>query len=172
MKKWLLGLATICLLLLLANALAIWWVERGVASRLAAVRATGAATSLTELEAEAQAVPDADNAAVLLLQMRPRLDAFYAAHRELLKTADFADEIPDGGPRPITTAAQVAAGEALLAEYADLEPLVPVVWLESRLLADAAADWQRADRAGRGDARGGAVERSAHGRARGARSTG
>lgn len=124
MKKWLLGLAMICLLLLLANALAIWWVERGVASRIAAIRARGAATSLADLEAEAQAVSEVDNAAVILLQMQPRLETFHAAHQALLKTEDFADEVPDGGPRPITTAAQLAAGEALLAEYADLEPLV------------------------------------------------
>jgi hypothetical protein len=119
LRYWIVGGLFVAALVLLGNALMAWRVNAGFANRVAAIRAAGDPASIAELKPPR--VPDAENAAVVLDRMRPRLKAFDADYRALLQTPAFIAEIEEFRPGQSMSGEQSAAVERLLASHGDIE---------------------------------------------------
>ena len=104
---------------LIANAVAAWQMESRLQSRLQAIRAAGDPATIAELAPPT--IPDAENAAVILERIQPRLSEFsheYAQFYESPLGKNY-DELQDRAEPG--TAEQMAAIRAILNKYQDVE---------------------------------------------------
>ena len=127
MRKWLskrvwtrlaVGLAILVAIALIANAFMDWYTERQLQSRIKAIRAGGDPASIADLEPKP--IPDEENAAAILDQLDPRIDAFSKDYARFFDSpmGEAYDELTDRGERPSNE--QLAAARAILDKYPDI----------------------------------------------------
>jgi hypothetical protein len=116
------GLAMLAAIGLVVNGMLAWRAELRLRSRLAAIRAAGAPASIAELAPEP--IPDDENAAAIMEQIRPQLNEFSKEYGRFYDSplGKEYDEAGDKGEP--ATKEQIDAIRAILAKYADLERLV------------------------------------------------
>jgi hypothetical protein len=111
-------LLTLVAILLIANGFMAWWTELRLQKKIATIRAAGYPASLAELAPEP--IPDSENAAAILKNMGPRLDAFshdYARFDDTPVGLAYGERL-DRGDAP--TPEQIEAIRAILDKYPDL----------------------------------------------------
>jgi hypothetical protein len=113
------GLALFVAVLLVLNGFMAWRAEWRLQARLAEIRAAGDPASIAELAPPS--IPDEENAAAIMEQVRPRLDAFGKAQSRFFNSplGKQYDEARDKG-EPATTE-QIDAIRDILSKYADVE---------------------------------------------------
>lgn len=113
------GLALLAAVGLVVNGILAWRAEWRLQSRLAAIRAAGDPASIAELAPAA--IPDEENAATILEQIRPRLKEFSKDYGRFYNSPlgkEYDETRKKGGP---ATQEQIDAIRAILAKYADVE---------------------------------------------------
>jgi hypothetical protein len=120
--RFAIGLALLVALGLVINGVMAWRMESEWQARLAQVRAGGDPASVADLKPEP--IPDNQNAAVFLEQVRPRIGQFANEHGRFFNTpiGKAYDETRDRGEP--ATPEQIAAIRAILDKYSDVEPLI------------------------------------------------
>jgi hypothetical protein len=135
-KRWATGAAILVAIALIANGFMAWLTEHRLQTRIAAIRAAGDPASIADLAPKP--IPDDQNAAFYLEQLKPQLDAFAADHVRFLDRAELGkayESAHDRGYPP--TPEQIAAIRTILEKYPEID----------RGLATAAACDQYASRA-------------------------
>lgn len=117
--RWGIGFGLVIALLLIVNAIFAWRTERRLQNKLAEIRAAGDPASIADLAPEP--IPADQNAAIKLKQMKPRLREFAKQHGEFFKTpiGKAYEQTIDGGG--LATSDQLAAIDAVLANFQDLD---------------------------------------------------
>jgi hypothetical protein len=125
MRKWSLtsvslqfaaGVVILVAIALIVNAVMAWRTERRMRSILAGIRASGDPASIRELAPAP--IPDAENAAVVLQRLKPRLEAFSKEYAQFLDSP-MGKSYEERGEAPATTD-QIAAIRAILERYPDV----------------------------------------------------
>ena len=107
-------------LLLVANAVMAWRVDRKLAAKIAAIRAAGEPTSIADLKPAP--IPDDVNAAVQLRGLAAQLKAFNADHGDWIEHSDLGRAYLEALDRGETlTREQADAMRAILNKYETLE---------------------------------------------------
>ncbi len=115
------GLAALVGLLLAFNATMSWRVEAGFAARVAAIRAEGDPTFISELQPTE--IPGDENAGVLFDRLTPRLDEFSKEYAAFYNTP-LGKEFNDVNESASATSEQLEALRTILDKYADLEQMI------------------------------------------------
>lgn len=104
---------------LIVNAVAAWQMESRLQSRLQAIRAAGDPATIADLAPPP--IPDAENAAVILERIQPRLSEFSHEYAQFYESplGENYEELQDRGEPG--TAEQIAAIRAILTKYQDVE---------------------------------------------------
>jgi hypothetical protein len=112
------GLALLVAVLLIANGFMAWRTESQLQSRIAAIRAAGDPASIADLAPEP--IPNAENAAAILAQLSPRIDAFSKEYALFSTSAmgEAFDERDDKGQPPLPE--HLEAIRAILEKYPDV----------------------------------------------------
>lgn len=117
-KRLAIGLAILVALALIANGFMSWRTERWLLAKIAAIRAAGDPASIADLVPKS--IPAAENAAVILQQLGPRLDAFskeYGRFSESAMGEAFDERVYKGEP---PTPEQIAAIRAIVDKYPEI----------------------------------------------------
>jgi hypothetical protein len=117
-KRLTIGLALLLAVLLIANGFMAWRTESQLQSRIAAIRAAGDPASIADLAPEP--IPNGENAAAILAQLAPRIDAFSKEYARFSTSAmgEAIDVRDDKGEPPLPE--QLAAIRAILDKYPDI----------------------------------------------------
>ncbi|HEX2477498.1 MAG TPA: hypothetical protein VHK01_22265 [Lacipirellulaceae bacterium] len=117
-KRLAIGLALLTAVALIANGFMAWRTESQLQSRIAAIRTAGDPASIADLAPEP--IPNAENAAAILAQLAPRIDAFSKEYAQFSTSAmgEALDERDDKGEPPLPE--QLAAIRAMLDKYPDI----------------------------------------------------
>jgi hypothetical protein len=112
------GLALLVAVLLIANGFMAWRTESQLQSRIAAIRAAGDPASIADLAPEP--IPSAENAAAILAQLAPRIDAFSKEYAQFSTSAmGEAIDVRDDKGEPLLPE-QLSAIRAILDKYPDI----------------------------------------------------
>ena len=121
-KRFALALAFLLALGLIENGVFAWRAQWKLDERLTSIRAAGDPASIAELAPEA--IPDSENAAAILEQIRPRLNEFSKAYGKFYKSPlGMEFEAREDEDKPPTDE-QMAAIRTILAEYTDVEQAI------------------------------------------------
>lgn len=114
-KRWAIGLGILLGVLLLVNAVLAWRTESRFQQLVESIRAEGDPASIAELAPPP--IPADQNAAAIIDQLSPRLDAFGKDHNGFCNT-ELGKQLETGN---LPNDEQAAAMRAILDQYADLE---------------------------------------------------
>jgi hypothetical protein len=114
-----LGFVALVALLLLANGIMAWWTRSQLQNRVTAIRAAGNPASIAELAPKP--IPDAENAAAVLRDLGPRLDAFSKEYGPFFDTPEGKayEQRTDRGEK--ATPEQIAVIRAILDKYPEID---------------------------------------------------
>jgi hypothetical protein len=117
-KRLAIGAVLVIGVLLIANGIFAWRADRRLQRQVDLIRAEGAPASISELAP--QPIPEAKNAAAIVLKLRPRIAAFADEQGKFYNTpiGKAYDEAGERGESP--TAEQIAAIRAILDKYPDV----------------------------------------------------
>ncbi|HEY3392830.1 MAG TPA: hypothetical protein VGK58_08990, partial [Lacipirellulaceae bacterium] len=119
-KRLAIGLALLVAVALVANGFMAWRTESQLQSRITAIRAAGDPASIADLAPAP--IPKGENAAVILAQLAPRIDAFSKEYAQFSNSAmgEAFDKRDDRGEPPLPE--QLAAIRAIVEKYPDIPP--------------------------------------------------
>jgi hypothetical protein len=117
-RRFLIGIVLLLAILLIANAVMIWWTDLQLSGRIAAIRAAGDPASLAELAPPK--IPEEQNAASQILQLRPLLDAFSKDHARFFETP-LGKAYGNRAAGEPPTADQISEIRRILSKYPEIE---------------------------------------------------